>query len=354
MMRFRGKWRGGVSAGVLGLLSFMTASRARASVTVLLEQPYGRLGIIDPAGHSAVYLDHVCAETPTRLRPCEPGEMGVVLSRYDGIVHYDWLATPLLPYLYAVDSVEQIPDSVGRAQVTQLRDNYRRRYLKQLAPDMPDGTAPAGNWYEMAGSAYDRTIYGFQARTTAEQDAVLIAYFNDSDNISHYNGITRNCADFVRVALNLVYPHAIHRNWIADLGMTSPKSVARGLAHYAKKHPGTDLRAFVVPQVKGELPRSHGAQDFAQGILTRFGLPIAILSPVTTGVVIAAFIGHGRFPMPKDAPVLDLTRLQAQMEIARPFPIEMPQLPEALFVVVTKEATPAVPAGIVQPVALLH
>jgi len=69
---------------------------ARAAVAVLVEQPYGKLNLFNPGGHSAVYLDHVCAESPLKLRPCRPGELGMVISRYDGIGGYDWVAMPLV------------------------------------------------------------------------------------------------------------------------------------------------------------------------------------------------------------------------------------------------------------------
>ena len=54
-------------------------------------------------GHAAVYLSGVCAESPIVLRKCAPGELGAVISRYDGVHGYDWLAVPLIPYLYAVE-----------------------------------------------------------------------------------------------------------------------------------------------------------------------------------------------------------------------------------------------------------
>jgi hypothetical protein len=296
--------RGKVVAGVCGLL--LTYASAHAAVAVLLEQPYGKLGIFDTAGHSAIYLDHVCAASPTELRPCREGELGVVISRYDGIERYDWLATPLMAYLYAVDSAEDIPAVMDKAAEVQLRDGYRRAHLESVAPDDAAGNAPQGNWYELAGAAYDRTIYGFSVKSTAEQDAQLIAEFNDRRNVTRYNGFFVNCADFSRTTINRFYPHAVRRNFIADLGMTSPKSVARGLAHYSRKHPEVGLQVFMIPQVKGTLPRSHSAQDLAEGILKRFSVPLVVLSPATTAVVFAAYVGHGRFSMPKDAVVLDL------------------------------------------------
>jgi hypothetical protein len=170
LKRMRGSWWGrslvvAMLAAGLALLS----GQAQASVAVLLEQPYGSLALTNPTGHSAVYLDHVCADGPTKLRLCQPGEMGVVISRYDGIGTYDWIAMPLIPYLYAVERVEDIPVTMDRPDEEAIRDAYRRAHLESLAPDRADGSAPEGNWYELAGSAYDRTIYGFQVKTTMER-----------------------------------------------------------------------------------------------------------------------------------------------------------------------------------------
>lgn len=292
----------------LGSLLFLLSCvpLAHASAAVLLEEPYGLLGRWNPSGHVALYLDHVCVASPVVLRPCRPGEQGSVLSRYDGIDSHDWVAMPLLGYLYAVSQPEDIPVTVDRATVARLREAYRRNYLQAVAPNRPNGSAPDGNWYELAGAAFDRTIYGFQVDTTPEQDAALIVYLNDRENRNVYNGAFRNCADFVRVTMNRFYPHAIRRNFIADLGLTSPKAVARGLAHYAGKHPETGFTSFRVSQLSGTLPRSHPAVTLTEGIVKEFGIPLAVLSPVTTGVLMTAYIGHGRFAEPREAPVLNL------------------------------------------------
>ncbi|HXS11190.1 MAG TPA: hypothetical protein VN734_00685 [Acidobacteriaceae bacterium] len=279
---------------------------ARASVSLLLEQPYGGLGIVNPTGHAAVYLDHVCAASPLELRPCRPGELGVVISRYDDISHHDWIAVPLLPYLYAVESPADIPQTADHEQVSLLRELYRRHALESVAPDLPDGSAPDSNWYELAGSAYDRTIYGFSLATTPEQDARLIAMFNDRRNVERYNGAFRNCADFARTTINFLYPHAIRRNFVADFGLTTPKSVARALTHYASKHPALDFHVFKISQIPGSLPRSREVQGVTESLLKRYGVPLVVLSPIATGVVFIAYMGHGRFDMPRNAPLLDL------------------------------------------------
>ena len=291
---------------VAAALLMVAGIPAHGSVSLLLEQPYGGLVIFNPTGHSAIYLDHVCAASPIELRQCRPGELGVVISRYDDISGYDWIAVPLVPYLYAVESPADIPERANREQVSNLRDLYRRHALESVAPDLPDGSAPPGNWYELAGGAYDRTIYGFSLATTPEQDASLIAMFNDRRNVQRYNGAFRNCADFARTTINFLYPHAIRRNYIADLGMTTPKSVARGLSHYASKHPDIEFRVFKVPQIPGSLPRSHAVLGVTESLVKRYGVPLIVLSPIATGVVLVAYIGQGRFDMPRNAPLLDL------------------------------------------------
>ena len=117
----------------LGLL-FLTAAGARASVTLLLEEPFGTFGGMNPTGHAAVYLSRVCAATPLSLRRCEPGEQGVVISRYHRVGGYDWIAIPLLPYLYAVDNPDQVPTSVSVKEVAGLREPIDARTFYGLRP----------------------------------------------------------------------------------------------------------------------------------------------------------------------------------------------------------------------------
>jgi len=104
------------------------------------------------------------------LRHCAAGETGVVLSRYDGVGGYDWVAIPLIPYLYAVERPEDVPLFANAKMAAFLRDRYRRKYLEDIVPDVKNGETPGGNWYQLVGSSYDRTIYGFDIETTPEQD----------------------------------------------------------------------------------------------------------------------------------------------------------------------------------------
>jgi hypothetical protein len=281
---------------------------AHASAALLMEEPFGAFGAMNPTGHAAVYLNHVCADSPTVLRPCHDGEYGVVISRYHKIDGYDWIAIPLVPYLYAVDSPSEIPATVDREQEAALRDAYRRAHLLELAPDNKKGRTPNGEWIELVGASYDRKIHGFQVDSTPEQDAQFIALFNDRRNVGHFNLFFHNCADFSRVVIDIYLPHAIHRNFIADAGLMTPKQVARSLVAYGKKHPETNMKAFVIPQVAGSVPRSHSVDGVAESLIKskKYLLPLAVFAPEVTGGVVVAYLMDGRLKLPKDATVFDI------------------------------------------------
>jgi hypothetical protein len=301
-----------VHAALLFLLALAWAGRAGASVALLMEEPYGDFGAFNPTGHSAVYLNHVCAASPVELRPCGPGEYGVVISRYHKVAGYDWIAVPLIPYLYAVDDASEVPASVDKAEVAALRDAYRRRNLEMLAPDAPDGKAPGGEWTQLVGSAYDRTLHGFQVTSSEQQDARFVAIFNDRRNKGHFNMFFDNCADFSRVVLDIYLPHSIHRNFIADLGMTTPKQVAKSLVKYGRRHPELEMSAFVIPQVPGSVARSHPVDGVAESLVKskKYLLPMAVLSPELTGAVVVAYLSEGRMKLPKGAAVFNVDDLE--------------------------------------------
>jgi hypothetical protein len=217
------------TVAVLAVLLGAFGLQAGASATLLIEEPYGKLGFVTATGHAAVYLSGVCAQTPLILRRCAPGESGVVLSRYDGVRGYDWIAIPLVPYFYAVERPEDVPLYANAKTVAFLRDRYRRKYLKDVGPDLPNGQRPGGNWYELFGSSYDRTTYSFEIETSGEQDEALILKLNSSLNPSHFHLLTRNCADFVKDLINLYQPKALHRSYVADVGISTPKQMAKAL-----------------------------------------------------------------------------------------------------------------------------
>jgi hypothetical protein len=277
--------------------AIFACSSARADAALLLEEPFGGFGALNPTGHAAIYLSGVCADTPTHLRPCNNGETGVVLSRYHRVDGYDWLAMPLLAYLYAVDDVSQIPDSPTPKLELKLRDTYRRNHLEDLIPDDPQHEIPRGEWIQLLGASYDRRIWGFEVNTTAEQDHRLIQRFNARRNVSHFNLFFNNCANFSQKILNFYYPHSIHRNFIADAGMMTPKQAAKSLVKYSRRHPDTEMYTFVIPQVPGTIARSTPVDGVIESLVKskKYVVPIAVLHPYIAGTLIAAYFSDGRF-----------------------------------------------------------
>ncbi|MDE1176089.1 MAG: hypothetical protein PW789_05720 [Edaphobacter sp.] len=297
----------------LALLLFATHCM-RASVALLMEDPYGEFGAFNPTGHAAMYMSNICPETPTRLRLCHDGEYGSVISRYHKVHGYDWVAIPLIPYLYAVDSLAEVPQAVSPADVVRLRDAYRRARLEEVAPDAPGGKTPAGEWTQLVGSSYDRTIHGFQVKTTREQDERFIAYVNDEKNVGHFNLFFHNCADFSRVALDIYFPHAVHRNYIADVGITTPKQVARALVKYGKKNPELNLTAFEIPQASGTMPRSHSIDGVTESLVKskKYIIPLVVLSPEVSGAIVVAYLSDGRHSPPKGAKIFQIDDAEVQ------------------------------------------
>lgn len=285
------------------------ASLAGASATLLLEEPYGKMGFFTATGHAAVYLSGVCAESPLVLRLCAPGETGVVLSRYDAVGGYDWIAIPLIPYLYAVDRPEDVPLFADAKMVAFLRDRYRRNYLENIVPDAANGATPGGNWYQLVGSSYDRTIYGFEIETTPEQDEALILKLNSSPNRSHFHLVSNNCADFAEGIINFYYPKTLHRSLIADVGITTPKQIAKMLVKFNAHHPEIQFSRLVISQVPGSMPRSSTPHGVVESFLKskKYIVPSAIASPIFTGCVFVVYVGTGagRFAPDRDARVFN-------------------------------------------------
>ena len=281
--------------GSLVVMLLLCASFAAGSATLLLEEPYGTMGFFTATGHAAVYLSGVCADTTLVLRRCAPGETGVVLSRYDGVSGHDWVAIPLIPYLYAVERPEDVPLFADAKMALFLRDRYRRKYLEDIAPDVKNGETPGGNWYQLVGSSYDRTIYGFEIQTTPDQDEALIRKYNSSPNVSHFHLVSNNCADFAKDVLNFYYPKSLHRSLIADIGITTPKQISKMLTKFSDRHPELQFSRLIIAQVPGSMPRSSTVHGVVESFFKskKYIVPSAVVSPIFAGCVAAVYVGTG-------------------------------------------------------------
>jgi len=293
---------------------------ARAGVTLFLEEPYGTFGGMNPTGHAAVYLSHVCAASPISLRRCQEGEHGVVISRYHRVGGYDWIAIPLMPYLYAVSNPDDVPLTVSKEEVAKLRDYYRRANLEAIVPDEEDGEVPRGDWTQLVGSAFDRTIYAFGIETTREQDDALIKKLNSRTNKTHFNLFFFNCADFARKTLDTYYPHAVHRSLLNDAGIMTPKQAARSLVSYTRHHKNLQFSILIIPQVQGTVPRSTAVRGVLESLVKskRYALPlvpVAVLHPFFGGSLAFAWIEGSRFDPRRMVPPDTSTSIPAAIEV---------------------------------------
>jgi hypothetical protein len=110
------------------------------------------------------------------------------------------------------------------------------------------------------------------------------------------------------MVLDIYMPHAIHRNFIADVGLMTPKQVARSLVGYGEKYPDVNMRAFVIPQVPGTIPRSHAVDGVTESLVKskKYLIPLTILAPEVTGGVVVAYLVDGRLKLPKGTPVFKI------------------------------------------------
>jgi hypothetical protein len=276
----------------------------RAQGALLLEDAAGFSSVLSPSGHVALYFARICADTPTRLRRCAPGELGAVISRYEGVKGRDWLAIPLLPHLYAEEDPLVVPARVDHKTVAELRQTYHDDHLMVLG-NVPVGGRLMPGWNQLVGAAYERRIYAFRFETTAEQDDALIARMNDSRNLPHFNFLYRNCADFVSGILNLYFSGAFKRRILPDFGITMPRQTAYQLERYAQRHPEIHLQLMEIPQIPGYRRVSGQSKSVAGSlVLTGDVIPIALLDPYIAVGVVADYLIWGRYPLVRQHPQL--------------------------------------------------
>jgi hypothetical protein len=298
---------------VLVLIAGFFCVQGHAQSALLMEEPYGFFGALNPTGHNAIYFERICAETPVKLRRCEPGELGAVIARYQGVQGYDWVAVPLIPYLYSVEDAADVPAHVDHDTVVELRNRYRDEHLGILSGNLSPGNLVRGGWTQLLGAAYERRIYVFRFETTAEQDDAMIEKLNAGPNRTRFNLLFNNCADFARVVLNGYFPRTFRRSIFPDAGMTTPKQITYKLVRFGRKNPWAELTVFEIPQIPGYRRRSHSAKTVDESIVTTiYAIPIAFANPYLAGGLFVDYLVRGRYHLiPKDPTVLGPDNLSA-------------------------------------------
>ena len=251
-------------------------------------------------GHSAVYFSRICPESPVKLRLCRVGEQGSVMSNYINIGEdrpFEWNVVPLNVYLYGVEDARHRP-LFGSYKIKHLLEQrYLAKYLSGYCERPSCTTGDKAEWRELVAATLIRSFYIFVIDTTVEQDREFIAEFNALPNQNHFNGVTRNCADFTRRIINSYFPHAANPDYINDFGMTSPKAVARTFTRYALRHPETNFRVQHFAQVPGTIKRSRECRAGTEQLYhsKKFLIPMIVFADHELPVVVASYVLTGRF-----------------------------------------------------------
>lgn len=283
------------------VLACLTCPCARADVGIVLNESLGTsMDRISGTGHSAVYFSRICPESPVKLRLCRPDENGSVMSNYINIGEsqdFEWNLVPLNIYLYGVEDPRFRPLFGSYAIKNLLEERYRTNYLQGYCDGPPCSTSSKSEWREMVGATLIRGMYIFVIHTTVEQDEALIAQFNASPNQNHFNGITRNCADFTKRVINTYFPHATSTDYLNGFGMTTPKAIARSFVRYADKKPELNLRVLHFAQVPGTIKRSSDVRAVTEQLYRskKLLIPMLIFADYGVPVVAASYLLTGRF-----------------------------------------------------------
>jgi hypothetical protein len=283
------------------LVACFACSPVRADVGVLLNESLDTsVARITGSGHSAVYFSRICPDGPVKLRLCRPDEEGSVMSNYTTLGEdrpFEWNVVPLSIYLYGVEDPAEQPVYGSQEIKHALEERYRENYLTGYCEGKTCLTGKGSEWREMVGATLERSIYIFIVATTVEQDEELIAKFNSLPNQNHFNGATRNCADFTRRVINSYFPHAVSPDYLNDFGMTSPKAIARSFSRYAMRHPESQYRALHYAQLPGRIKRSTEARSGTEQLYRskKLLVPMLIFADHELPFVAASYLLTGRF-----------------------------------------------------------
>lgn len=293
--------RGLVCASAALLVALAVCPGARGDVGVVLSESLGTGGSrFTSAGHSAVYLSNICPESPVKLRLCEPGEHGSIISNYVNFGEtelFQWNVVPLNMFLYGVKDAADRPILSTEKIKAALEAGYAQTGLAEYCPGPPCTTNKNANWRDTVGSTLVRSIYVFVVRTTEEQDLELIERFNSAPNVNHFNGMTRNCADFTRSLVNSYFPGATRPNYINDFAITSPKGIARSFALFGKRQPEREYYVLHFAQVPGTYRRSDKSREGVEELFhaKKWMIPLAYLTHYEFPVFISTYVLLGRF-----------------------------------------------------------
>jgi len=298
----------------------LSCSPLRADVGLIMyESIGGGINGWTGSGHAALYFSNLCAETPTILRPCRPGESGSVVSNYTSLgedIGYEWNVVPLEVAFYGIEDQAQRPMLAWPALRQTLQERYRKQYLSQICSGPHCITNADANWRDLVATTFVRDSYVFLAKTTLAQDLKIMQLLNSSPNVNHYNGFTNNCADFAARILNTYFPGSARPDHMNDFGITSPKAIAKSFTHYGRSHPALQFRVVRFTQIPGTFHASTDSKKGTEALFTskRWLFPL-LLRPHELAFFAGSYLLTGRFNPERELrhqPAADLPNAQSQ------------------------------------------
>jgi hypothetical protein len=297
--------RPGTGARLVAVLVLLfvcvVASPAYGDVGVLLNESLDtNVARITGSGHSAVYFSRICPESPVKLRLCRPGEQGSVISNYTTLGEdqpFEWNVVSLSIYMYGVEDPQNRPLFGSQKIKHALEERYRANFLAGYCEDATCRTSGKAEWREMVGATLSRSIYIFVVETSLEQDRNLIAELNSLPNQNHFNGITRNCAEFSRRIINTYFPHAARADYLNDFGLITPKAIARSFTHYGDRHREAHLRVLHFAQLPGTIKRSTECRSGTEQLYhsKKLLVPMILFADHELPFMAASYLLTGRF-----------------------------------------------------------
>jgi len=248
----------------LGVLLVLLPAAARADMGVMIADPTTvGASAFTHAGHALVYLTGVCADTPVRARLCRTGENGSVVTRYPKFHEsssYGWNIVPIELYLEgSMRPGERLlygSQNVRDALASKARDGFMK--------DVCSGACPIvahSYWRDMVAATITRDIFVFAVKTDTTQDEKTVEWLNAQENVDRYNGVTNNCATFVKDLINVIFPHSVHRDVINDIGMMTPKAAAHSFTSWAQRQRDLGFYIMHFSQKPGSIARSGVASS---------------------------------------------------------------------------------------------
>jgi len=99
----------------------------------------------------------------------------------------------------------------------------------------------------------------------------------------------------------------VSRSIVADLGITTPKRVAKSIAKYSRRHSDLEFVSLVIPQVPGTIRRSKPVRGVVESVLKakKYVIILAVFQPYVAGSFAAAYLIDGQFTPDKKAMIFN-------------------------------------------------